>query len=152
MSNISAAHTGGARQDRRAWPSHRRERDEKRQRTEATDQSPGDPLESEDRAEAGIADVHRRAAGDDAAGATHPGPDHRPRPPAASGVPVRGCAGAALRRPGTERPGTERLTAPTSALLPPSVPSGNSTGALSTFVLGAVHSRPVYRPAFCPRS
>ena len=32
------------------------------------------------------------------------------------------------------------------------LPTGLPTGALSTFVLGAVHSRPVYRPAFCPRS
>ena len=48
-----------------------------------------------------IADVHRRAAGDDAVGAAHPGPDHRPRPPArqasrsgaAPGQPTDGEAG-----------------------------------------------------------
>ena len=32
--------------------------------------------------------------GDVAARSAHPRPDHRPRPPAASGVPVRGCAQA----------------------------------------------------------
>ena len=42
--------------------------------------------------EAGIAVLLRRAAGDSAAWAAHPGPDDRPLPPAASGVPVRACA------------------------------------------------------------
>ncbi len=36
-----------------------------------------------------------RAARDDEARSSHPGPDDRPRSPAASGVPVRGCAQAA---------------------------------------------------------
>ena len=37
----------------------------------------------------------RRAEGDPAARAAHPGPDDRPRPPSSSGVLVRGCAEAA---------------------------------------------------------
>ena len=49
---------------------------------ETIDQSPGDG-------------ALRRAAGGGPARIAHPGPDHRPRSPAASGVPVRGCAGAA---------------------------------------------------------
>ena len=47
-----------------------------------------------------IADVHRRAAGDDAAGATHPWPGSSPAPTCASGVPVRGCARTADGRRG----------------------------------------------------
>ena len=66
----------------------RKERDEKRQRREPTDQSPGCGA-------AGIANALRRPAGDGAARASHPGPHDRPRPPASSGVPVRGCAQAA---------------------------------------------------------
>ena len=49
---------------------------------ETIEQSPGDG-------------ALRRAEGDGPAWAAHPCPDHRPRSPAASGVPVRGCAGAA---------------------------------------------------------
>ena len=66
----------------------RKERDEKGQRREPTDQSPG-------YGEAGIADALRRGAGDGAARASHPGPHDRTCPPSASGVPVRGCAQAA---------------------------------------------------------
>ena len=66
----------------------RKERDEKRQRREPTDQSPG-------YGEAGIADVLPRAAGDDAAWPTHPRPDDRPCPSSASGGPVRDRAQAA---------------------------------------------------------
>ena len=51
---------------------------------ETIDQSPGDG-------------ALRRAAGDGAARSAHPGPDDRPRPPASSGVPVRGCAQADSR-------------------------------------------------------
>ena len=59
-----------------------------RQRRESTDQSPG-------YGEAGIADVLPRAAGDDAARASHPGPHDSPRPPSASGGQVRDRAQAA---------------------------------------------------------
>ena len=61
--------------------SHGGEQNEKGQRTEAIERPRGDG-------------VLRRAAGDAAARSAHPRPDHRPRPPAASGVPVRGCAQA----------------------------------------------------------
>ena len=64
-----------------------RERDEKRQRTEPIDESPGD-------GGADVAALLRRAAGDIAARAAHPGPHHRPRPSTAAGVPVRHCPGA----------------------------------------------------------
>ena len=57
------------------------DRDEKGQRTESIERPTGDG-------------VHRRAAGDAAARAAHHRPDDRPRPPSASGVPVRGCAQA----------------------------------------------------------
>ena len=55
---------------------------------ETIDQPPGD-------GEAGVAVPLRRAARDGAAWAAHPGPDDRPRPPAASGGPVRSRAQAA---------------------------------------------------------
>ena len=77
----------------------RKERDEKRQRREPTDQSPGD-------GEAGIANTLCRPAGDGAARASHPGPHDRTRPPAASGVPVRDCAKADSRRRGRGLSGT----------------------------------------------
>ena len=67
--------------------SHDWERNEKGQRTEAIERPRGDG-------------VLRRAAGDAAARSAHPRPDHRPRPPAASGVPVRGCAQAIGGGPG----------------------------------------------------
>ena len=88
--------------------SHVGERDEKDQRTEPIERPRGDG-------------VLRRGAGDAAARSAHPRPDHRPRPPAASGVPVRGCAQAVGR--GRR---TERVTAPDSwlrftwRLIPPS--------------------------------
>ena len=63
------------------------ERDEKRQRTEPIDESPGD-------GGGDVAALFRRAAGDTPARAAHPGPHHRPRPSTAAGVPVRHCAGA----------------------------------------------------------
>ena len=58
------------------------EPDEKGQRTETIERSTG-------------YGVLRRTAGDGPARAAHPGPDDRPRPSAASGVPVRSCAQAA---------------------------------------------------------
>ena len=61
--------------------SHVRERNEKGQRTEAIERPRGDG-------------VLRRAAGDAAARSAHPGPDYRPLPPSASGVPARSCAQA----------------------------------------------------------
>ena len=57
---------------------------------ETIDQSPGD-------GEAGIAGILRRGAGDAATRAAHPRPDDRPRPPSASGSPVRGRAQADIR-------------------------------------------------------
>ena len=83
-----AVHTGGrtpkhdGSDDRTfgVW-SHGGERNEKGQRTKAIERPTGDG-------------VLRRGAGDAAARSTHPRPDDRPRPPSASGVPVRGCAQA----------------------------------------------------------
>ena len=73
---------------------------------ETIDQSPDD-------GEAGIANALHRAAGDGPAWAAHPCPDHRPRSPAASGVPVRGCAGAAGGGRGRRLSGSwNRLPAP----------------------------------------
>ena len=72
------------------------EPDEKGQRTETIERSTG-------------YGVLRRTAGDGPAQAAHPGPDDRPRPSAASGVPVRSCAQAACEGRGrglpADRPG-----------------------------------------------
>ena len=83
-----AVHTGGrtpkhgGSDDRTVGVgSHGGEQNEKGQRTEAIERPRGDG-------------VHRRGAGDAAAWSAHPRPDDRPRPPSASGVPVRGCAPA----------------------------------------------------------
>ena len=54
------------------------ERNEKQQRTKPIDESQG------------VCRVHCRATGADAAWAAHPGPDHRPRPPATTGFPAWG--------------------------------------------------------------
>ena len=79
---------------------------------ETIDQSPGD-------GEAGIAGLLRRAAGDGPAWAAHPGPDDRPRSPASSGVPVRGCAGAAGGGRGRRLSGSwNRLPAPLHVHVP----------------------------------
>ena len=78
--------------------SHDWERNENGQRTEAIERPTGDG-------------VHRRAAGDAAARSAHPGPDDRPRPPAASGVPVQG-----LRPSHRRRTRAERVTAHDSGL------------------------------------
>ena len=72
-----------------------------------------------------------RAARDDEARSSHPCPDDRPRPPSASGVPVRGCAQAASGGP---RTGDERVTGPDSGLQLP------------------LASRLHTPPAFCPLS
>ncbi len=89
-----AVHTGGKTpkhdcSDDRTFGvgSHGGEQNEKGQRTEAIERPRGDG-------------VLRRAAGDAAARSAHPRPDDRPRPPASSGVPVRGCAQADGRRRG----------------------------------------------------
>ena len=83
-----AVHTGGrtpkldGSDDRTVGVgSHGGERNEKGRRKKAIDRSTGDG-------------VHRRGAGDAAARSAHPGPDHRPLPPSASGVPARSCAQA----------------------------------------------------------
>ena len=83
-----AVHTGGrtpkhdGSDDRTVGVgNHDWERNEKGQRTEAIERPGGDG-------------VLRRAAGDAAARSAHPGPDDRPRPPAASGVPVHSRAQA----------------------------------------------------------
>ena len=83
-----AVHTGGrtpkhdGSDDRTVGVgNHDWERNEKGQRTEPIKRPTGDG-------------VHRRAAGDAAARSAHPGPDHRPLSPSASGVPVHSRAQA----------------------------------------------------------
>ena len=60
------------------------EQNEKRKQTEIIDKSQGI-------GGAGVGGIHRRATGADAAWAAHPGPDHRPRPPATTGFPAWSC-------------------------------------------------------------
>ena len=111
---------------------------------ETIDQSPGD-------GEAGIAGLLRRAAGDGPAWAAHPCPDHRPRSPAASGVPVRGCAGAAGGGRGRRLSGSwNRLPAPLHFHVPvspfcscrcPITPANRYVPAFPTSYLPLPHDR-----------
>ena len=97
MQDFPTAHTGR----QRPGPREARTRDEKAQRTEPIERPTGDG-------------VHRRGAGEAASRAAHHRPDDRPRPPAASGVPVHGCAEA----PGGARGHRLRGRASTGALTP----------------------------------
>ena len=102
---------------------HGEGRDEKDQRKEPIDESPGE-------CKAVVAVLHRRGAGDAAARAAHHCPDDRPRPPATAGFPARGCAGglrkgrgslADLRGPGRSlRPTPDGTTGCCTTTKPPS--------------------------------
>ena len=109
---------------------------------ETIEQSPGDG-------------ALRRAAGGGAARASHPGPNDRPRSPAASGAPVRGCAGAAgggrgRRLSGSREPASSLQTMLSIHARKPHrhfvhfrswrcpLPPDSPTGTLSTLVAEAV--------------
>ena len=105
--------TGGSADHTVGVVIHGEGRDEKDQRKEPIDESPGE-------CKAVVAVLHRRGAGDAAARAAHHCPDDRPRPPATAGFPARGCAGG--------RGSLADLRVPCRSLLPtPDATTGRCT-------------------------